>query len=134
MACFLSRRYQTMRQYSGSPGVSLTLTQWDSCWHCGFLSQRSLLHSQQRVLITSSQSNWIYDGSSVLSQSKVLEQVQQVDEDKDRDLSLVSLFCACRFFLTSLKYNFSFVSLFSQAHPNVEAQLPVLAFFNKQFR
>lgn len=97
---------------SGSSGIAPTPTQW----HCGFLSQQSMPHSQQRVLITSSQSNWIYADSSVLS--RVFEQVQYADKDQEKRFPGVSLHCLSSFFLTSLKYNFCLGSLFSKADPS----------------
>lgn len=63
---------------SWSSGVAQTLTQWDFCWHCSFLSQWPLLHAQERVLITSSQSNWIYEDSCVLSRAKSLNKYRTV--------------------------------------------------------
>lgn len=54
-ACFLSWCHQTMGQQWESWCSSDT--DLNSRWHCSYLSQNSVLHSQQRVLITSSQSS-----------------------------------------------------------------------------
>lgn len=119
MACFLSWCHHWQCNNSESSGFAGTPTQWDSYWHCNFLSQRSLLLSRRRVVITSSQSNWIYESSCVISRAKSLNKYTKQMKTAKRDLSLWCLFALPERVLPYFS-KVSFLSLFSQSYSNVE--------------